>query len=121
MRTDCYPISTLPGLSRLFLDYTGSHEALAPFFPASPWGREWMAHSPAQDPALRSAVADLLAEQNRAFGAGAKTFENIERLRSGAGAVVSGGGGIWDVGLFFRAELDVKREPHFLRCVAGGM
>lgn len=90
MRTDCYPISTLPGLSRLFLDYTGSHEALAPFFPASPWGREWMAHSPAQEPALRSAVADLLAEQNRTFGAGAKTFENIERLRSGTGAVVTG-------------------------------
>jgi bacillithiol biosynthesis cysteine-adding enzyme BshC len=90
VQTECYPISTLPGLSRIFLDYTTSHESLAPFFPASPYGKEWASHSPVQDQALRAAVADLFAEQNRSFGAGAKALENIERLRTGTGAVITG-------------------------------
>ncbi|MBT9330067.1 bacillithiol biosynthesis cysteine-adding enzyme BshC [Paracidobacterium acidisoli] len=90
MQTDCYPISTLPGLNRLFLDYTASREPMTPFFPASPCGPHQSAPTPAQQPALRAAVADLLREQNQSFGAGAKTFENIERLRTGTGAIVTG-------------------------------
>src|SRR6202012_276312 len=42
------------------------------------------------DSAVRASIADLLLEQNRSFGAGEKTFANIERLRNGAGAVVTG-------------------------------
>jgi bacillithiol biosynthesis cysteine-adding enzyme BshC len=77
-------------LSRIFLDYTASHEPLAPFFAASPYGMKWASQIPALPQELRTAVADLLEKQNRAFGAGAKTLENIERLRAGAGAVVTG-------------------------------
>jgi bacillithiol biosynthesis cysteine-adding enzyme BshC len=44
----------------------------------------------------RQEVADLLARQNRAWNAGAETLENIEKLRKGAVAVVSG----QQVGLF---------------------
>ena len=35
MKTECYPISLLPGLSRLFLDFSERREALSPFYPAS--------------------------------------------------------------------------------------
>lgn len=88
MKVDCYPISVLPRLSRLFLDYASSREVLAPFFSASPWTASF--GIPEQEPALRSAVADLLLEQNRGWGAGPQTVANIERLRQGAGAFVTG-------------------------------
>jgi len=87
---DCYPISLLPRQSRLFLDYTSSHEPIAPFFVSTPWSHAWKDAVPAQDEDRRSAMADALREQNQSWGAGAKTLENIERLRNGAGAVVTG-------------------------------
>lgn len=90
MKVDCYPISLLPRQTRLFLDYAASHEPIAPFFVATPWSQEWKNAVPQQDARLRGAVADTLREQNIAWGAGAKTIENIERLRNGAGAVVTG-------------------------------
>jgi bacillithiol biosynthesis cysteine-adding enzyme BshC len=93
VKVDCYPISLLPRQSRLFLDFTSSHEALTPFFVSTPWSQEWAAAAPAQDAAHRKALADLLLEQNRAWlpEAGAeKTLANIERLPAGAGAVVTG-------------------------------
>jgi bacillithiol synthase len=90
VKTECYPISILPGLTRLFLDYVERHEALAPFYPASAYSTEW-ATSPVVLPAAhRQTLCDLLEQQNRSFGASAAVFENIQRLRSGAGAVVTG-------------------------------
>ncbi|MFP5230590.1 MAG: bacillithiol biosynthesis BshC, partial [Acidobacteriota bacterium] len=90
MKVDCYPISLLPRQSRLFLDYTSSHEALAPFFNSTPWSTDWAKTIPAQDAAHRDKLADLLLEQNRGWGAFGKTLANIERLRGGAGAVLTG-------------------------------
>jgi bacillithiol synthase len=90
VKVDCFPISMLPRQSRLFLDYTSSHEPLSPFFVSPPWSQSWSNSIPPQGPAHRSAIADRLLEQNRAWGAGPKTLANIERLRQGAGAVVSG-------------------------------
>jgi bacillithiol biosynthesis cysteine-adding enzyme BshC len=85
----------LPRLSRLFLDYADAREPMAPFYSATPWSDAWHSAIPAQDPAHRGVVADLLLEQNRAWLAhsglaGEKTLANIERLRHGAGAVVTG-------------------------------
>ena len=88
MRVDCYPISLLPRLSRLFLDYTESHEPLSPFYAASPWS--WKSTLPEQSAAHRAALADLLREQNLAWGAGEKALANIEKLRAGAPAIVTG-------------------------------
>ena len=95
MKVDCYPISMLPRQSRLFLDYASSHEPLSPFFVATPWSQSWANAVPTQDPAHRSALADRLLEQNQSWfsetgQAGEKALANIERLRQGAGAVVSG-------------------------------
>jgi bacillithiol synthase len=88
LHTECYPISILPRLSRLFLDYAESRRPLTPFYPASPYTQHWTA--PAQDPVLRTRIADLLEEQNRAFHASPATLANIARLRQGAPAIVTG-------------------------------
>src|SRR3984957_1927387 len=89
-KTECYPISLLPGLSRLFLDYAERREALAPFYPASAYSTEWMTTRPVLPPFGRETLCDLLEQQNRGFGAADPVFENIARLRNGAGAVVTG-------------------------------
>jgi bacillithiol synthase len=90
VKTECYPISMLPGLSRLFLDFADRREALAPFYTASAYSTEWMVKPPVLPPAQREALCDLLEQQNRGFGAADPVFENIARLRNGAGAVVTG-------------------------------
>lgn len=90
MHSECYPISVLPRLNRLFLDYAGNHEPLLPFFPVSPYSQEWMHRPSALDAPSRSRLADLLEEQNRRFGADDATSANIEKLRSGSSAVVTG-------------------------------
>ena len=89
MHAECFPITVLPHLSRLFTDYAESHTAL-PYYPLSPYSQEWACRPGSIDPAVRASISDLLLEQNRSFGAGEKTFANIERLRNGAGAVVTG-------------------------------
>lgn len=88
LHTECYPISILPRLSRLFQDYASSREPLAPFYAAAPYGRE-SAHLP-QTAGSYAEVADLLEAQNRGFGAGAAALENIAKLHGGAPAVVTG-------------------------------
>jgi bacillithiol biosynthesis cysteine-adding enzyme BshC len=88
LHTECYPISILPRLSRLFLDFAESRQPLTPFYPASPYAQRWTA--PAQAPAIRSRIADLLEAQNRSFNASPATLANIARLRDGASAIVTG-------------------------------
>ena len=88
MHTECYPISILPRLSRLFFDYAESRQPLTPFYLASPYVQQWTA--PSLDPAIRARIADLLEAQNRAFNASPATLANIDRLRHGAPAIVTG-------------------------------
>jgi bacillithiol biosynthesis cysteine-adding enzyme BshC len=95
VKVDCYPISLLPRQSRLFLDYTSSHEPLSPFFTSTPWSTSWSNDIPAQDATHREKLAGLLLEQNKSWFSGSeaasdKTRANIERLRQGAGAVLTG-------------------------------
>jgi bacillithiol biosynthesis cysteine-adding enzyme BshC len=90
MKTECYPISMLPGLSRLFLDFAERRDALTPFYPASAYSTDWMTIRPVLPPAGRETLCYLLEQQNRSFGAADAVFENIARLREGASAVVTG-------------------------------
>ena len=90
LKTECYPIGMLPGLSRLFLDFAERRDPISPFYPASAYSTEWMTAPAVLPPAHREALADLLEQQNRSFGAGDPALLNIERLRNGAGAVVTG-------------------------------
>jgi bacillithiol biosynthesis cysteine-adding enzyme BshC len=90
VRTECYPISILPGLSRLFLDFTDRRDPIVPFYPASAYSTKWMGQPPVLPAEHRATLCELLEQQNRGFVAGPKVLENINRLRDGAATVVTG-------------------------------
>ncbi len=86
---DCIPITTAPGLSRLFLDYCAGADAVRPFYGGgSPVGgaltQEWQRRPDV--PAHWPDLVDQLAIQNPSPSAAPA----IERLRQGAGVVVTG-------------------------------
>ena len=99
MNSHCFPFRQIPHSSRLFLDYLDHTPSVQPFYPRSAHFLEWAQDEAArvQYPAdRRKRIADILERQNKAFGASAKTLENIAAFRSGALAVVTG----QQVGLF---------------------
>ena len=99
MKSHCLPFSQVPHSSRLFSDFLSYRPSVRPFYPRSPRFGDWFqeeAASVSYDSERRARVSDILERQNKAWNASAKTLENIERLRNGAAAVVSG----QQVGLF---------------------
>ena len=99
MHLECVPFSRIPHTTPLFLDYLHDFSRTTPFFVRPPLQTEWLveeARSIAFPPERRARVAAVLERQNRVFGASTKTLANIERLRAGASAAVTG----QQVGLF---------------------
>ncbi len=96
MKIECYPVSTLPHQSRLFLDYVEERETLAPFYPVAPFGDRSPLRPSALDPSLRTAAAAMLMAQSPDWQPSGRALENMDLLRNGAGAVVTG----QQVGLF---------------------
>ena len=90
MEPECYPSSIMPHSSRLFLDYTESAEPLAPFYSTAASGKGWISDGRSLSAEHRARLADLLAAQNATFGGDELTTRNIDRLRHGASAVVTG-------------------------------
>jgi len=92
LTAECHPISVVPGLHRLFLDYCSGAEAARPFYASLPADLDWTARPnlPAHWPELLS----LLAEQNAQPSPAAAAA--LDALRGGAGVVVTG----QQVGLF---------------------
>lgn len=99
MDVHCYPISMVPGTSALLRDYLDPSNAasngvdralLHRWFPSEPYGFGWAETSPQLSSEHRERLAALLLEQTSQFGAGAAVRENIDRLREGAAAVVTG-------------------------------
>ena len=93
MSTECYPIAMLPHVTKLYRDYLaiGESGAGAPvrgWYGAEPLGRAWMRPVGRAENAVELAAA--LERQSAGFGAGAKTRENIGKIRAGAPAVVTG-------------------------------
>jgi bacillithiol biosynthesis cysteine-adding enzyme BshC len=98
---DCLPIAALPGTTALFRDYADAASSphasqLRRWYPADPFSLTWANHSPILDAPHRHRIADILTQQSQTFGAGTQTIANIELLREGAAAVVTG----QQVGLF---------------------
>lgn len=98
MSVECYPITVLPHVSQLYRDYLamgdsaadapvrawfGSGESGGPF--SGGWMRPELPPLPSPD-----RLANELLRQNRSFGAGSETLTNIEKIRSGARAVITG-------------------------------
>ncbi len=101
MQVECFPISALPGTSALFRDYAEAADAptvqrLRQWYPHDPFRLEWARSAPVLPLAHRERLADALRAQTKTFAAGAAALENIDLLRQGAAAVVTG----QQVGLF---------------------
>jgi bacillithiol biosynthesis cysteine-adding enzyme BshC len=99
VKAHCLPFAQIPHTTRLFADYLAYAPGVRPFYPRSPQFAEWVGEeNPAAryDPARRARVADALERQNRLWGASETTLANIEKLRAGASAVLTG----QQVGLF---------------------
>jgi bacillithiol biosynthesis cysteine-adding enzyme BshC len=99
MKSHCLSFQQIPHTTRLFLDYLSYAPSVREFYPRSPLFTEWMADESQRvkyDSLRRAKVADILERQNRSWGAAAKTVTNIERLKAGALAAVTG----QQVGLF---------------------
>jgi bacillithiol synthase len=93
MSTECYPITLLPNVTKLYREYLAMGESAADapvrrWYGAEPMGGKWMGMArPGVDVGR---LADALKRQSEDFGAGSAALENIERLRNGARAVVTG-------------------------------
>jgi len=99
MKAQCLPFQQIPHSTPLFLDYLAYAPAVRGMFPRSPKFSEWVKDESARvvyDAARRGKVSEILERQNRAWGASPKTLANIERLRRGALAALTG----QQVGLF---------------------
>lgn len=97
MSSECYPVTVLPHVTRLYAEYLAMGEvpgSLRRWYGSAPMSGEWMGSaSKATDAA---ALADVLKAQSEEFGAGEAALANVEKLRAGARAVVTG----QQVGLF---------------------
>ena len=97
---ECHSISAdeLPGTSRLYSTFLSDFSRVREFYlhPPSANGIDQAIRDIRFDDSIRRAVVEILSEQNRAFGGDDATARNLERLRDGAFAVVTG----QQVGLF---------------------
>jgi bacillithiol biosynthesis cysteine-adding enzyme BshC len=103
MSAECYPVSVLPHVTRLYADFLamgeeGGGAEVRRWYGSAPMSGEWMgrASRAGGGSADAGALADALRAQNVEFGAGAAALGGIEKLRGGARAVVTG----QQVGLF---------------------
>jgi bacillithiol biosynthesis cysteine-adding enzyme BshC len=97
---DCRALASrqLPHQSKLFLSYLDNFSSVKAFYqhPPEVSAVERIARGLRFPDERRREVTAILREQNTAFGAGAATTANLERLEKGAVAIVSG----QQVGLF---------------------
>jgi bacillithiol biosynthesis cysteine-adding enzyme BshC len=99
VKAQCLPFAQIPHTTRLFTDFLAYSPAVRPFYAHSPHFAENMkaqASALQYDSARRERVSAILERQNASWNASPQTFANLNRLRGGAAAVVTG----QQVGLF---------------------
>ena len=100
MPSTVLPYDRVPHSSALFLDYLYHFQRVSDFYDGPPFELSSFKTVAAQLHSFeskRERVCAILSRQNKAFGCGAATFENLQRLaRPGTYAVVTG----QQVGLF---------------------
>ena len=113
MVSDCIPLREVPHTSKLFADYLSHSPALRTFYPSFAFTQNLAGYSKSVTyaPEMRTRVTAVLERQNRALGVGAAALENLERLRGGAYAIVSG----QQVGLFGGPLLAFLKAAHAVR------
>jgi bacillithiol biosynthesis cysteine-adding enzyme BshC len=94
MELSSIAFSKLPKASALFRDYISQFDRVAQFYNGSPYQHSSYAALASQiqfGPEERAQITKILLEQNKTFGCGPATFDNINRLgRPGTFAVVTG-------------------------------
>jgi bacillithiol synthase len=97
---ECSGISAaeLPGSTRLYSTFLSDFASVSDFYrhPPNANGIDAAAREIRLDDSVRRAVVEVLRKQNQAFGGDDATTRNLDRLRDGAVAVVTG----QQVGLF---------------------
>jgi bacillithiol biosynthesis cysteine-adding enzyme BshC len=93
MSVECFPITVLPHVSQIYLDYLAMAEsadgsAVRRWYGAEPFAGKWLGKAVAVEHAGQ--LADLLDSQAVEFGASDAAKANIAKLRAGARAVVTG-------------------------------
>jgi bacillithiol biosynthesis cysteine-adding enzyme BshC len=90
MSVECFPITVLPHVSQIYRDYLAMAEGagVRRLYGAEPFAGSWRGKAVAVEHAGR--LADLLDGEAVAFGASDVAKANIEKLRAGAQAVVTG-------------------------------
>jgi bacillithiol biosynthesis cysteine-adding enzyme BshC len=99
VKAHCLPFSQVPHTTRLFADFLAYSSPVQAFYPRSPHFGEWLKEEGSAlryDSSRRERVTAVLERQNRAWSASPRTLVNLDRLRQGAAAVVTG----QQVGLF---------------------
>lgn len=99
MRAQCLPFSQIPHTTRLFTDFLAYSADVQPFYPHSPHFSEWIKAEASElqyDSSRRARVSAILERQNKSWEASQQTLANLDRLRNGAAAIVTG----QQVGLF---------------------
>lgn len=108
MKAHCLPFSQVPRTTRLFTDLLEYSPSVQPFYPRSPYFNEWVKEEAGRisyDSTRRERVVTILERQNRSWDASPKTLANLDRLRKGAAAVVTG----QQVGLFGGPMFDLYK------------
>jgi bacillithiol biosynthesis cysteine-adding enzyme BshC len=93
VKSECLSFQQIPHSTRLFLDYLSYAPGVRAFYPRSVNFSEWAKEEAQQvryDEQRRAKISAVLERQNRSFGASEKTLANIERLKRGALAAVTG-------------------------------
>lgn len=99
MKAHCLPFTQIAHTSRLFTDFLAYSPQVGPFYPRTPFLREWVKDEAvriAYDSDRRHRVAETLERQNKSWDCSAETLSNLNRLKNGAAALVTG----QQVGLF---------------------
>jgi len=99
VKAHCLPFGQIPHTTRLFLDFLAYSPKVQPFYPHFPDSKEWLKEEAGAlhyDSSRRESVSAILNRQNKSWNASSQTLANLQRLRNGAYAVVTG----QQVGLF---------------------
>src|SRR3977135_321178 len=93
VKAQCLPFAQIPHTTRLFTDFLAYSSKVHPFYPRSPQFREWLKEEAATlryEPTRRERVSAILERQNKSWDASAQALANLDRMRNGAAAIVTG-------------------------------
>src|SRR5271156_3846728 len=92
MESRCLSFRDIPQTTKLFSTFLEDFEKVAAYYahPPTAAGIASSAREIQLDPEVRSGVVEVLREQNRRFGGDITAEKNLDRLASGAVAIVTG-------------------------------